>query len=298
MDATTLQQARPQGAPTSQTARETTQSSRSNASSTDNRQQPKAKGKKLPSKSNLKKIAGAKLVNPLDNITKRYPEEAIAGAFKHFEEIARTIVAQQGDTFAKDERTANLYYFVVAYLHRWTGHFAKATAELRRLGMIQESYIDRPLCIIGDKGVGKTLLMLTASTYAEELALWDRWFISTSAQELLNHFRVNSNLDFYTYNAKREQAITGYSFTNSVNSVCLNDLGIELESKQQHYGTDLRSVVEEFLMSRYELYQSRGAMCHVTTNLDLDKLSAEYPPRLVDRLKQYNFIFWRGSSKR
>lgn len=238
------------------------------------------------------------MVNPLANITKRYPEEAIAGAFRHFEEIARTIVAQQGDTFVKDERTANLYYFVVAYLHRWTGHFAKATAELRRLGMIQESYIDRPLCIIGDKGVGKTLLMLTASTYAEELALWDRWFISTSAQELLNHFRVNSNLDFYTYNAKGEQAIQGYTFTSGVNSVCLNDLGIELESKQQHYGTDLRSVVEEFLMSRYELYQSKGSMCHVTTNLDLDKLSAEYPPRLVDRLKQYNFIFWRGSSKR
>lgn len=294
MDATTLQQARPQDAPTSQTARETTQSSRSNASSTAS----KSKRKGLPSKSNLKQIAGAKLVNPLANITKRYPEEAIAGAFKHFESIASTIVAQQGDTFVKDERTANLYYFVVAYLHRWTGHFAKATAELRRLGMIQESYIDRPLCIIGDKGVGKTLLMLTASTYAEELALWDRWFISTSAQELLNHYRVNSNLDFYTYNAKREQAITGYSFTGSVNSVCLNDLGIELESKQQHYGTDLRSVVEEFLMSRYELYQSKGSMCHVTTNLDLDKLSAEYPPRLVDRLKQYNFIFWRGSSKR
>lgn len=292
MDATTLQQARPQGAPTSQTARETTQSSRSNASST------ASKRKGLSSKSNLKQIAGTKLVNPLANITKRYPEEAIAGAFKHFEEIARTIVAQQGDRFVKDERTANLYYFVVAYLHRWTGHFAKATAELRRLGMIQESYIDRPLCIIGDKGVGKTLLMLTASTYAEELALWDRWFISTSAQELLNHFRVNSDLDFYTYNAKGEKAITGYSFTGSVNSVCLNDLGIELESKQQHYGTDLRSVVEEFLMARYELYQSKGSMCHVTTNLDLDKLSTEYPPRLVDRLKQYNFIFWRGSSKR
>lgn len=297
MDATTLQQARPQGAPTSQTASETTQSSRSNASSTANRQKPKAKSQPLTA-NRIKQIAGAKLVNPLANITKRYPEEAIAGAYKHFESIASTIVAQQGDTFAKDERTANLYYFVVAYMHRWTGHFAKATAELRRLGMIQESYIDRPLCIIGDKGVGKTLLMLTASTYAEELALWDRWFISTSAQELLNHFRVNSNLDFYTYNAKREQAITGYSFTCGVNSVCLNDLGIELESKQQHYGTDLRSVVEEFLMSRYELYQSRGAMCHVTTNLDLDKLSAEYPPRLVDRLKQYNFIFWRGSSKR
>ena len=294
MDATTLQQARPQDAPTSQTASETTQSSRSNASSTAS----KSKRKGLPAKSNLKQIAGAKLVNPLANITKRYPEEAIAGAFKHFESIASTIVAQQGDTFVKDERTANLYYFVVAYLHRWTGHFAKATAELRRLGMIQESYIDRPLCIIGDKGVGKTLLMLTASTYAEELALWDRWFISTSAQELLNHFRVNSNLDYYTYNAKREQAITGYSFTSGVNSVCLNDLGIELESKQQHYGTDLRSVVEEFLMARYELYQSKGSMCHVTTNLDLDKLSAEYPPRLVDRLKQYNFIFWRGSSKR
>lgn len=272
----------------------TTQSSRSNASSIAS----KGKRKGLPSKSNLKQIAGAKLINPLANITKRYPEEAIAGAFRHFEEIARTIVAQQGDTFAKDERTANLYYFVVAYLHRWTGHFAQATNALRDLGMIQESYIDRPLCIIGDKGVGKTLLMLTASTYAEELALWDRWFISTSAQELLNHFRVNSNLDFYTYNAKREQAIQGYTFTSGVNSVCLNDLGIELESKQQHYGTDLRSVVEEFLMSRYELYQSRGSMCHVTTNLDLDKLSAEYPPRLVDRLKQYNFIFWRGNSKR
>lgn len=272
----------------------TTQSSRSNASSTAS----KSKRKGLSSKSNLKQIAGAKLVNPLANITKRYPEEAIAGAFKHFESIASTIVAQQGDTFVKDERTANLYYFVVAYLHRWTGHFAKATAELRRLGMIQESYIDRPLCIIGDKGVGKTLLMLTASTYAEELALWDRWFISTSAQELLNHFRVNSNLDYYTYNAKGEQAIQGYTFTGGVHSVCLNDLGIELESKQQHYGTDLRSVVEEFLMARYELYQSKGSMCHVTTNLDLDKLSTEYPPRLVDRLKQYNFIFWRGSSKR
>ena len=275
----------------------TTQSSRSNASSTANRQKPKAKSQPLTA-NRIKQIAGAKLVNPLDNITKRYPEEAIAGAFKHFESIASTIVAQQGDTFTKDERTANLYYFVVAYLHRWTGHFAKATAELRRLGMIQESYIDRPLCIIGDKGVGKTLLMLTASTYAEELALWDRWFISTSAQELLNHFRVNSNLDYYTYNAKGEQAIQGYTFTGGVHSVCLNDLGIELESKQQHYGTDLRSVVEEFLMARYELYQSKGSMCHVTTNLDLDKLSTEYPPRLVDRLKQYNFIFWRGSSKR
>ena len=76
MDATTLQQARPQGAPTSQTASVTTQSSRSNASSTANRQKPKAKSQPLTA-NRIKQIAGAKLVNPLDNITKRYPEEAI-----------------------------------------------------------------------------------------------------------------------------------------------------------------------------------------------------------------------------
>lgn len=236
----------------------------------------------------------------LTAVSYRYPETERevtnqTEIFKYIGDlILRTREGQQ--EFVIDEQNEKYIGYLIAYVNKWETIFNRYSAELTKI----DGDLNEPIFLLGEKGVGKTLLMQITARFAEVMGLRDRTFINTSSSELLNHMRVNGDIDYYTYNIGRITPKPGNPYLSKPYSVCLHDLGVERdkESKQKIYGTDMSSVTNDFLMARYELYQNNGLMCHVTTNLGIREITSLYPPRVIDRFKQYNYITLTGDSRR
>ncbi|MDO5650180.1 MAG: hypothetical protein Q4G11_06200 [Gallicola sp.] len=228
----------------------------------------------------------------------KYPETTaeLKSQGEIFREIGNLLLKSENRAFEIDENNRQIIALLIAYLNGWNDTFNRQTKALT--GSNGDIYA--PIFLMGERGVGKTLLMQIASRFADIMRL-KRTFINTSASELQNYMRVNGNLDFYTYNAGRI-ALKENSLANrgKPHGVCLHDLGIEVDptSKGKIYGTDTGAVVNDFLMARYELYQNHGLMYHITTNLSIHEFANQYPPRVVDRFKQFNHIALNGASRR
>lgn len=213
-----------------------------------------------------------------------------------FREIGDIVLEEEGKKYVSDEQNEGFVRYLIAYLNRWQNTFSACALELTGA----DGDTDKPLFIMGQRGVGKTLHLQIAAKFATVMKLRSREFINTSASELLNYMRVKGDLDYYTYNIGRVAIKAGTLGTARPWGVCLHDLGLELDAsnKQRIYGTDLVAVLNDFLMARYELYQNCGLMCHITTNLTVDQFTKNYPPRVRDRFKQYNYVTLKGASRR
>lgn len=221
-------------------------------------------------------------------------EDYLLGIFR---DIGDAILeSAESRKFRVDEDNELLIRFLIAYQCRWETRFT----ELSRTLTGKNGDLYAPLLLMGDKGVGKTLLMQIASRFAYVAHLNSREFINTSSSELLNAFRVGGNIDYYTYNLGKRMMREGAPHTARPFGVCLHDLGTERddENRQKVFGTDMEAVVNDFLMARYELYQNNGLMFHITTNLDMPTIIKVYPPRVADRFKPHNQIYLKGKSRR
>lgn len=227
----------------------------------------------------------------------RYPETPaeLETQVQIFGDVGDALLATtENKKFTIDPGNEQIIRLLIAYLNKWEETFT--TIAQRVTGTKGDIYA--PLMIMGAKGVGKTLLMQVAAKFTEVMKLHRAEFLNTSASELLNCMRVNGNIDYFTYNTGRQQVKAGNPYTARPWNVCMHDLGVELDAKQNIYGTSMSAVVSDFLMARYELFQNNGLHCHITTNLSISDLWAKYPPRVVDRFKQYNFIIMEGESRR
>lgn len=245
------------------------------------------------------RLADLKETVTVKNYDYRYDES------KEVEDYLLSVFKQVGDVllanterrdFVIDSDNDLIVRYLIAYLCRWSDRFAELSRKLTN----GQGDINAPILMMGEKGVGKTLLMRVASKFAFVSQLHSRSFYNTSSSVLLNSFRVKGDLDSYTFNTREQPLVEGYPHTAKPMGVCLHDLGIERDegSKQKIYGTDMGAVVNDFLMARYELYQNSGLMFHITTNLDMAKIIKSYPPRIVDRFKDHNQIYVRGKSRR
>ncbi|MGE4587257.1 MAG: hypothetical protein AB7D05_07945 [Mangrovibacterium sp.] len=69
---------------------------------------------------------------------------------------------------------------------------------------------------------------------------------------------------------------------------CFDDLGVKQPLK--YFGNDCQ-VMAEIILSRYELFVSKGMLTHVTTNLSASELEARYGTRVRSRLREmYNMV--------
>ena len=213
-------------------------------------------------------------------------EELLDKFVKLFRNIGTNLLlAHEDRSFEIDDGNSDIIRALIAYQLKWEATFLEYYHRAGGKG----GNIYNPIMLIGAKGTGKTILFDVASWFASITGLHSRSFVSTSASELLNHFRVHGNIDKYTYNIEGD----GKPF-----NVCFNDLGVERDEKSNSYGTSVTSVVRDFLLARYEIAQNLGGLCHITTNLSVKDVVASYPERVVDRLKQYNVFQLRGTSRR
>lgn len=152
------------------------------------------------------------------------------------------------------------------------------------------------ILIMGNVGTGKTMLMQIFSEYLR-ITKNPNYFHNVSVTQMTNYFSIHNNIDRYTYN---EESSTGFK-PNPVN-ICLNDIGVE---NRKFYGIDTRTVVEDFLHARNEIWTQTAIdsrkFAHLTTNLTMKQLKETFSDdfdRLVDRFKTYNIIQLTGESRR
>lgn len=152
------------------------------------------------------------------------------------------------------------------------------------------------LLIMGNVGTGKTMLMQIFSEYLRATKN-PNFFENVSVTQMTNYFTMHNNIDRYTYNEENN-----VGFQSKPVNICLNDIGVE---NRPFYGIDTRTIVEDFLHARNEIWTmtaiDQRKFAHLTTNLDLKKLKETFSDdfgRLVDRFKTYNIIVLKGESRR
>lgn len=221
-------------------------------------------------------------------------ERNLFGQLKLFCQIGDILLAKQGRSFVVDADNRSIILTLIAYVNGWEGYYRKFVG----VPIGGACRLDLPIILCGRIGAGKTLLMQILSELVQVLGIVSRRFVNLSLTELQNYYATFSNFDFYTFNASRKELDPSNPYSAKPFSVCLHDLGLEQDAQLKSYGTDLQVIVESFLLARYDLYQSRGLCCHITTNQSAEWIIDHYPPRLVDRFKEYNFITLPGKGRR
>jgi len=131
------------------------------------------------------------------------------------------------------------------------------------------------LLVLGLPGGGKTLIfnMLQKITNPQD----PRMFARSSILDLIKDFSINGHEVFNKWNEK---------------NVFFDDLGTE--GKGVHFG-DRVEVMESFIQFRYELFQHKKLVTHITSNLKKPDIEARYGVRCAGRLHEMTETVIMGS---
>lgn len=80
-----------------------------------------------------------------------------------------------------------------------------------------------------------------------------------------------------------------------IKDYCFDDLGLEPTGC---YNTKNCNVMEEILLSRYDLFKTKNVKSHITTNLHIEELEARYGSHFTSKLDEmFNFVSFAKLSK-
>ena len=149
---------------------------------------------------------------------------------------------------------------------------------------------NKGVMLIGDTGVGKTLLMKSIHGLCSRC----------KNLELFNYLTM-SNLKDLVIASKKDDEAKNY-FNSYYNSINCNDLYVDdigTESKEMNSYGNVSLWFEEYLMERYVLFTDYGIKLHCSTNLNSATLKAFYSKRIIDRFNEmFNFVIMKGVSFR
>lgn len=197
---------------------------------------------------------------------------------------ANEILSRHGKKFILDDNNRQVMRFLMLYFN--------ASPLALKVFPDKDYSLDKNIMLVGEAGVGKTLIMEVFKLYLDRLHS-PMAFHTVSQTQMLNHFKQNNNIDLFTFNTSESKTYEGKPF-----SLCLNDLGLRT---QKFFSNDLERIIEEFLYARYEIWEQQCKATHITTNLDkenFDRLFGDEHGRLLDRLKMFNVIQVGGQSRR
>lgn len=207
-------------------------------------------------------------------------------------EVANRItLAPQCRRFVEDEHNQTLIKFLLYYFNSCP--LAESVYPNRKYKLAKS------LLLMGNVGVGKTLLMQLFAEYLRRIDSPNQ-FYNLSVTQMVNYFTVHNNLDRFTFNIIDNPTL----FDGSPVNVCLNDIGVDADPEKPHkiWGTDAKVLTEEFLHARNEIWTQYGMKAHLTTNLSKKELDVAFADkfggRLPDRFKTYNIIILDGTSRR
>ena len=130
------------------------------------------------------------------------------------------------------------------------------------------------ILLSGPVGCGKTSLMKLFST----LTPMNKSFVVKPAREITMEFSKQGYDVIHRYSRS----------LRSPKPICFDDIGVE---PPMRYFGDQVNVIGEILLSRYELFVSKGVQTHATTNLNAEEIEARYGSRVRSRLREmFNLI--------
>ncbi|MFZ2283972.1 MAG: ATPase [Lutibacter sp.] len=136
--------------------------------------------------------------------------------------------------------------------------------------------INKGLLLSGPVGCGKTSLMKLMPYFGSNKIKYE--MISTS--NIVNNF-----------NEAGSEVLEKYK---DIKDYCFDDLG--LEPAACHNTKDC-NVMEEILLSRYDLFKTKNVKTHITTNLHIEELEARYGSQFTSRLDEmFNFVSFKKNS--
>lgn len=157
----------------------------------------------------------------------------------------------------------------------------KKETEKRKLDLKKGILLSGPI------GCGKTSLMTLV-----------RYFFQRGKQ-----YQIKSTRDIsFEFEKEGFKVINRYSknplnlsYSNPVpNIMCFDDLGVE--QNQKHFGNEC-NVMGEILLSRYDLFISKGIPTHLTTNLSATEIEEKYGNRVRSRMREmFNLVAFNKNS--
>lgn len=181
--------------------------------------------------------------------------------------------------------------------YQWTKEIIKVHDLLANYfyGRKKELDLDKGIALIGKYGTGKTTIF---NIWHEYLRIYhpfcDNLFINTSLEEILDDISQQGYITRkYVYNL---DVLHDKTLLNP-RHLLINEFGYKYNIKT--YGTDINELFESFMMKRYDIFQQRKKLTHITTNFGTNDLKEIFHPKLVDRFKEmFNIIELKGESFR
>ncbi len=194
---------------------------------------------------------------------------------KKFQKYAKTKVHD----YIIDDENKDVIHSLLLY---FTGN-----PEFEKVSLIKDPSLKKGICLTGNIGTGKTLLMQIIG----ECKIKGKTFGYKTCREIARRFMTegyNGIVNFGSGAVRREYQ------NYKISHMLFDDLGSE-RSLTSYYGNKV-NVMGEILTDRYELFLKHGLITHLTTNLDFDELEEIYGNRVLSRMKQmFNFVVLGGS---
>ncbi len=141
--------------------------------------------------------------------------------------------------------------------------------------------LKKGILISGPVGCGKTSLMTLVNLFFPK----EKRYPIKAARETGFEFEQEG----YKIISKYSRAVP------LPNVFCFDDLGVE--QPQKYFGNEC-NVMAEILLSRYDLFVSKGILTHVTTNLSATELESKYGNRLRSRMREmFNLVAFDKNSR-
>ncbi|WP_245749071.1 ATP-binding protein [Draconibacterium orientale] len=141
--------------------------------------------------------------------------------------------------------------------------------------------LKKGILLTGPIGCGKTTLMSLVKYFFQH----GKQFRVVSARDISFEFEKEG----YKVINRYSKNPANLSYSNPVpNIYCFDDLGVE--QVQKHFGNEC-NVMGEILLSRYDLFVSKGIPTHLTTNLSASEIEEKYGNRVRSRMREmFNLI--------
>jgi energy-coupling factor transporter ATP-binding protein EcfA2 len=149
---------------------------------------------------------------------------------------------------------------------------------LKRQDLADKYFINlnKGILLTGPIGCGKTTLM-TIMNYFPQAE--NRYFMKT-CRDISFEFHKEGYEVVQEYSKKANHQRQGEYIPKAF---CFDDLGVENNLK--HFGNEC-NIMGEILLSRYEMYVTRKAITHITTNLSSSEIELVYGNRVRSRMRE------------
>lgn len=148
--------------------------------------------------------------------------------------------------------------------------------------------LKKGILLSGPIGCGKTSLMTLVNYFIPK----GKQYQIKSAREISFEYEKEG---YKTINRYSQTPLNSGTLNINRNIFCFDDLGIE--QPQKYFGNEC-NVMAEILLSRYDLFVSKGIPTYITTNLSASELESKYGNRIRSRMREmFNLVAFDKNSR-